>query len=240
MIYYFSGTGNSKYVAQRIAEALGETICDMATTDIKNTDFKSLGFVMPVYYWGIPNIVLDFLKDFRIDGKPYVYLVFTCGGSTGAAGKMFEKALGRKTDAQFSVVMPDTWTPMFDVSDKAKMKSILDAAEPKIDEIIAKIKSKAQGNFNRHKGFTLLTPLVYPSYKRQTTLNFTVSEDCIGCRLCEKLCPSNIISMKNGKPVWTAEKCAFCLGCLHRCPKFAIQFGGKTKKHGQFYNPRVK
>ena len=240
MIYYFSGTGNSKYVAQRLAEALNETLCDMATTDIRNTDSMTLGFVMPVYYWGIPNIVLDFLKDFRISDKPYIYLIFTCGGSTGAAGKMFEKALGRKTNAQFSVVMPDTWTPMFDVSDKAKMEHILDAAEPKIDEIIEKVKSQAKGDFNRHKGFTPLTPLVYPSYKKQSTRKFTVSGDCISCGLCEKLCPSGIIKLENGKPVWTSDKCAFCLGCLHRCPKFAIQFGRKTKKHGQFFNWRLK
>ena len=240
MIYYFSGTGNSKYVAQRLAEALSETLCDMATTDIRNTDSMTLGFVMPVYYWGIPNIVLDFLKDFRISNKPYIYLIFTCGGSTGAAGKMFEKALGRKTDAQFSVIMPDTWTPMFDVSDKAKMEHILDAAEPKIDEIIGKVEKQAKGDFNRHKGFTPLTPLVYPSYKKQSTRKFTVSGDCISCGLCEKLCPSGIIKLENGKPVWTSDKCAFCLGCLHRCPKFAIQFGRKTKKHGQFFNWRLK
>ena len=240
MIYYFSGTGNSKYVAQRLAEALNETLCDMATTDIRNTDSMTLGFVMPVYYWGIPNIVLDFLKDFRISDKPYIYLIFTCGGSTGAAGKMFEKALGRKTDAQFSVIMPDTWTPMFDVSDKTKMEQILDAAEPKIDEIIGKVEKQAKGDFNRHKGFTPLTPLVYPSYKKQSTRKFTVSGDCISCGLCEKLCPSGIIKLENGKPVWTSDKCAFCLGCLHRCPKFAIQFGRKTKKHGQFFNWRLK
>lgn len=240
MICYFSGTGNSKYVAQRFAEAFNEPLCDMARTDIRSTDSQTLGFVMPVYYWGIPNIVLDFLKSFRIEGNPYIYLVFTCGGSTGAAGKMFEKALGRKCGMQGSVLMPDTWTPMFDVSDKAKMTDILDAAEPVIDELICKVKARAHGDFNRHKGFTPLTPLVYPSYKRQTTRKFTVSGDCIGCGLCEKQCPSGIIRLENGRPVWTADKCAFCLGCLHRCPEFAIQFGGKTKKHGQFYNPRVR
>ncbi len=239
MIYYFSGTGNSRYVAQRLAEALGETLCDMASDPIEDRSERT-GFVMPVYYWGIPNLVLDFLKNFKIKEKSYVYLIFTCGGSTGAAGKMFEKAIGRKCDAQFSVLMPDTWTPMFDVSDKAKMESILDAAEPVIGSIIDKVKTREKGDFNRHKGFTPLTPLVYPSYKRQTTRKFTVSEACIGCGLCEKLCPSGIIRLENGKPLWTSDKCVFCLGCLHRCPEFAIQFGGKTKKHGQFYNPRVK
>ena len=34
---------------------------------------------------------------------------------------------------------------------------------------------------------------------------------------------------------------ADCIGCLHRSPKFAIQYGnGKTKEHGQYTNPHVK
>ena len=89
MIYYFSGTGNSKYVAQRLAETLNETIYDMAMTCDKHTDAESLGFVMPVYYWGIPNIVLDFLKDLRIDGKPNIF---------PAALVRLERCLKRQSD----------------------------------------------------------------------------------------------------------------------------------------------
>lgn len=36
------------------------------------------------------------------------------------------------------------------------------------------------------------------------------------------------------------DGCVMCLGCLHRCPKFAIQYGKNTKKHGQYTNPNVK
>ena len=46
--------------------------------------------------------------------------------------------------------------------------------------------------------------------------------------------------MKDKKPMWVKEQCALCLGCLHRCPKFAIQYGnGKTKQHGQYKNPHT-
>ena len=55
MIYYFSGTGNSLYVARHLADALGERLCPM--TFPASTDDKVIGLVFPVYGWGIPNVV---------------------------------------------------------------------------------------------------------------------------------------------------------------------------------------
>ena len=51
---------------------------------------------------------------------------------------------------------------------------------------------------------------------------------CVHCGLCEKVCPKNIIQLQGGKPIWTKDDCACCLGCLHRCPKQAIQYGKKS------------
>ena len=71
-------------------------------------------------------------------------------------------------------------------------------------------------------------------------MHYHVNEDvCIGCGLCAKNCPEQAIRIQAGKPVWVKEKCAACLGCLHRCPKFAIQYGEKTKHHGQYLHPAV-
>ena len=64
MILYFSGTGNSKFVAQRIADALGDEIVNL-NDRIKSGDTspvetgERLIVVTPTYAWRIPRVVRD-------------------------------------------------------------------------------------------------------------------------------------------------------------------------------------
>lgn len=91
----------------------------------------------------------------------------------------------------------------------------------------------------RRKTPWLLTKAVYgleyDSMRR--TSNFTVEDTCVGCGLCARRCPVGAIEMRDKRPVWVADRCAACLGCLHHCPKFAIQYGKRTKAHGQYAHP---
>lgn len=65
MIYYFSGTGNTKYVAGSIASKIGEESKAIARLDASNEKFEGshLGFMFPIYSWGVPPIMLDFIKE---------------------------------------------------------------------------------------------------------------------------------------------------------------------------------
>lgn len=188
----------------------------------------------------------DFLGKLTLscDGAPYVYHVLTFGSSTGSAHRDMAKLLAAKKltlQGRFAVRMVDTWTPMFDCSDAVKNRRDTQAAEPEIDAVIWKIQAKAVGDFNRHKGFALISALVQREYEgKRATKYFSVQQSCIGCGLCAGQCPTESIAMQNGKPVWVKEKCTLCLGCLHRCPKFAIQYAGKTEGRGQFVNPNTK
>ena len=252
MIFYFSATGNSKYVATRLAQATNDTIVSIVEC-LKTGSFEfdineneRIGFVTPTYNWGLPTVVIDFLEQMNLGmtGKHYIYHVLTYGTSTGQAHQMMSKNLVRKgmsLDGKFMIRMVDTWTPIFNLSDKEKNKKITDAAEDQITDVIDKVKMQLCGDYNHSKLPRMISAIGYSQYSNgRKTRKFQVEDSCIGCSLCAKICPVGAIEIRNDKPVWIKNQCTLCLGCLHRCPKFAIQYGKCTKKHGQFVNPNVK
>ena len=250
MILYFSATGNSEYVAQRIAAETGDiavSITDYYKKQIFSFDekYKTLGIVSPTYSWGLPVIVTEFLQRLDLSHKPdYLFFIATYGTTPGQTGRFADNILapkGLSLSAKFSVKMPDTWTPIFDLSNKEKVRRINDNAELEIDYIIKQIKNFTVGDFMKNK---LPYPLAKIGYNieydsMRKTKHFSVDDTCIGCGLCAKKCPVQAIEMQNKRPVWSKEKCVMCLGCLHRCPKIAIQYGKNTKRHGQYTNPNV-
>lgn len=69
MIIYFSATGNSQYVAERIAQATNDRTVSI-TSCMKNRQFQFeiyedefLGIISPTYSWGLPEIVKEFCKN---------------------------------------------------------------------------------------------------------------------------------------------------------------------------------
>ena len=90
MIFYFSGTGNSAWVARQLARLTGDDACDITTLkELPDLDSnRQIGFVFPVYAWGTPEIMAEFAKKLP---KPqaFTFGVCTCGGDAGLAMKQF-------------------------------------------------------------------------------------------------------------------------------------------------------
>lgn len=243
MILYFSATGNNKYVAENIADALCDTAVSIekfSDREIRLHDGESLGIVTPTYFFELPSVMKEFLEAVTIipAENNYVFGVVTYGSTSGCCGIHLKKALQKKgieTDVLFSVLTPDTWTIVYDLSDPDAVRKTLGRTETQLSTTINRLKTKQRGDFRDRRLPYFLTAIYDPLYQRaRNTSHFTVDDTCIGCGLCEKNCPVKAIQMKDEKPAWVKEKCAICLRCLHSCPKFAIQYGEKTSRHGQY------
>lgn len=244
MILYFSATGNCKYTAEKIARLTGDVA--ISITDVKESielkKGEQFGIVTPVYFCRLPAVFKKLFIRLAIkhSGDNYVFCVVTYGTVTGDACYSVAKYLEEKDmrmNAQFSVKMPDTYTPIFDVSNNEKMRQICQAAELEIDEVAEKVSKRQSGDYCKAKLLPVLAGTYHRVYeKARRTEHFGVSYECIGCGVCEKVCPEGAIRIDHEveRPEWIKDKCSACLACLHRCPSFAISYGKNTKRHGQY------
>lgn len=251
MILYFSVTGNSEYVAKRLATALDDeavSITECIRSErylFKIKDGEDIGLVSPVYGWALPYYVGDFINKctFEFTGTPYVYFVATYGRNAGNSANNVKADFEHhklKLKAQFGVKMVDTFTPFYYVNDAKDNASIEKKTEPQIDAIVEHVKNKDADKYIKDIASALAARIGQAYYeKTRKTSKFIVVEGCTGCGRCEEVCPEGIIKIEDGKPVWTKESCLLCLACYHHCPANAIQHGKSTKGKGQYINPNV-
>ncbi|MBE6856829.1 MAG: 4Fe-4S dicluster domain-containing protein [Ruminococcus sp.] len=247
MILYFTGTGNSKFVADYIAECLGDETVSLNDV-IRNS--KPLKFhserpfvvVAPIYAWRFPQIIEKLLMEADFSGNKSVYFVGTMGSQSGNSDKYLMKIM-QEHNMKFmgfcGIAMPNNYVYGGRLPDKNEAYAQIKSAIPEIKSVSDKIasgKSIVKTDKTPFSGF--LSGTVNNMFNKHmiSSKNFNVSEKCISCGKCVKECPVNNIEMKEGAPVFK-EKCLNCYSCINRCPKEAINIGNRTQKNGRYVCP---
>lgn len=242
MIYYFSGTGNSKWIAEQIAERTGdqaqsipELTKDGATAVFAGAGSR-IGLVFPIYAWGAPLLVEQFCRSIRVADGAYAYVVCTCGDDAGMAIQRLKRFFPYQSAWSFS--MPNNYILGFDVDPKELEHQKVTAARERLRRVsVSILEKKTEFDVHAGSGAWLKTAFIRPMFNTfaRRTKPFYATSDCNGCGLCERDCPTKAIKMEQGKPVWVRKHCAQCMSCINRCPKQAIQYGTGTIGRGRYY-----
>ncbi len=239
MVIYFSGTGNSKYCADMIASELGDEILD-SFNYIKNgiagefISGRPWVFVAPTYCWQLPRIFEDFIRTSNFDGTSDAYFVMTCGSDIGNAEKYLKELCefkGLNYKGVLEVVMPENYIATFNAPEAKEAERIVRAARRPLSRAI---KQMAEGQILIGPKVTFIgkllsgpaNPMFYKLFVKAKA--FYAKDSCIGCGLCEQVCPLNNIELRDGKPVW-GTNCTHCMACICKCPKETIEYGKKSK-----------
>ena len=230
LVFFFSATGNSLYVARQLGGDKAElrSISQEIHNENPVYEAEEIGFVCPVYCFIPPAIVQDFIarSTFKAD---YFFTVGTYGAHSTIFPEFvdkFAKEHGVQMNYISTIQMVDTYLPYFD-ADREKA----DPKNQRIPERIAAILASINSREN---------------YIQTVTQKIVFSTDaCVGCGVCTSVCPHGSWKVVAEKGVPEGD-CENCLACVHNCPQKAISIiptppePEEPNRNARYRNPNVK
>lgn len=234
LMLYFSGTGNSKYIAQLFAEKTGAACHSIE----ENLDFAKeiekedvLAVCYPIYASCVPRIMREFVETYATQiAKKKLIIFCTQLMFSGDGACAFTRLLQQHAPAQILYAehfnMPNNICnfALFPVKNGDAAKKYLHAAEKKMNRVC---KHLAQ-NIVRKRGFGAVSALLgkiqnasWPAIEAKNASGVQVDSDCVRCGMCVQQCPMKNLSLSE-TGVTQHDACMMCYRCVNICPKQAI------------------
>ncbi len=239
-VFYFTGTGNSLYVAKQIGGELF-SIPQMMKENRLEFEDDQIGIVCPCYGFTCPKMVQEFISKAKLN-SPYIFLIVTYGNAAGNATKWisdFAQKHGIHISYANTILMIDNYIPQYDLAEQYQMEK---HTEESLKQILCDIRRNKTGIPESGLGMKVVTNLLHFSSEKVTFINnpkeFSVSDACVSCGICTRVCPKGNIAIVNGKPEFH-QSCEFCLACVNNCPKKAIQLKRDQNPNERYRNEHV-
>ena len=236
---YLSGTGNTKHCMEKLISLVNRSAecipieAPGIIDKIKKNDVVYLGY--PTQFSNAPYMVRDFInKNKEIWQGKKVFCLATMGAfsgdGAGCSARLLKK-YGATILGGLHVKMPDS------VCDSKLLKKtpdenreIIRAADERIQMVAVSIHA---GEYPKD-GLSFISHLCglfgqrLWFYGKTTGYNdkLKISDACIGCGKCEKLCPMHNITIQRGRAM-PGNRCTMCYRCISLCPQKAITLLGK-------------
>lgn len=243
-IVYFSGTGNTAWVVQQLAERLTElgdavqsfSCEEIAPQDAALTDCDALGVAFPVHASWAPKSFRPFLAQLPpVKGRPL--FVIACAAYFGGDATWYAaRPLAARGYAPFlyaNVFMPNNLYP---VPGPEQVARIAKKASRKIDKLAPLIHQRRRHIEGVHPlgwlgGYTQRWS--FAPLERMMQRYLFADDTCNRCGWCVEHCPVGNIELTEDS-VRFLGNCTFCARCFHQCPQQAIQFTNATRNESRF------
>jgi heterodisulfide reductase subunit A-like polyferredoxin len=247
MLYYFTGTGNSLLIAKNLKEKLQDAILVPMVKALKENkmfcETQNVGFIFPLYFWGLPKIVEEFINRINLDKVKYIFIILNSGGSLSpdnAANRINKilKAKNKKLNASYRLIMPSNYIKEFHVENLNMQNQKISKMKSSLLKIADDINNNSE--IKKKSRLAVLANFVNDIWQKNVNnsdKDFYVKNNCNSCGICVKICPVDNIKLVDNKPVWQ-HICQECLACIHYCPKSAIE-SKNTGNKGRYKNPEI-